>query len=458
MVTDSASITVHRAAPPRQAPPVLPLRSTGRTLAALGLGLAAGAGLAFARGLRQNSSPAVLNGTPQRRLYRGSNVARAITIEDLRAMAHRRLPRFALEYLEGGAEEEAALARNRAAFADWRFTHRSFVDVSHRDLSIDLFGRRMALPLVIAPTGLNELFWPHADLRLAEAAAEMDIPFAQSTMSNEPMQNVARVPGLRYWWQLYVFGPEEIRNALIDRARDAGCEAVVVTGDAQFYGNREWASRNNSDPTDLTWSAKLDAATHLRWLAAGLLRYGMPRFANVTEFVPRDRRRLFDSAFWIRSQMDRALSWEAVARIRDRWPRKLILKGILDVEDVARAAQIGVDAVVLSNHGGRQLDWAVSPLDILPAAREAVAHRMTIMVDGGIRRGTDIIKALALGADAVMVGRATLYGVAAAGRAGAKRALDILHDELDRDLGLLGAPSVRELRTGKTQLIQGGSH
>ena len=180
----------------------------------------------------------------------------------------------------------------------------------------------------------------------------------------------------------------------------------------------------------------------------------MPRFSNVIDFVPEDRRRFFDSAFWIRSQMGRALTWDIVGRIRDRWPGKLILKGILDVADVEQAVRVGADAVALSNHGGRQLDGAVSPLDILPAARTAVGDRLTILVDGGIRRGTDIVKALALGADAVMVGRAALYGVAAAGRAGAERALDILRDELDRDLGLLGVTSVKQRSELKRLMVR----
>lgn len=391
------------------------------------------------------ASPALLGASPQRRLYAGGNLDRAVTIEDLRAMAHRRLPRFVLEYLEAGGEDEAALARNIAALAEWRFLHRSMVDVSRRDVSTVLFERRTAIPIVIAPTGLNELFWPHADLRLAEAAADAGVPFAQSTMSNDAMAQVSRVPGLRYWWQLYVFGPPEVRETLLERAREAGCEALIVTVDAQIYGNREWHKRTTSDPKTLTSSAKFDALMHPRWLAEGVLTHGMPRFENVIEFVPEGRRRFFDSAMWIRSQMDRALSWEVLARIREQWPRKLIIKGLLTIEDIVRAADIGADAVVISNHGGRQLDWAVAPLDLLTLARQAVGDRITLLVDGGIRRGTDVIKALALGADGVLVGRAILYGVAAAGRAGARRALDILREEIDRDLGLLGVPSIAEL-------------
>jgi (S)-mandelate dehydrogenase len=423
-------------------------------LFAAGATLGAAAALAFAGGRRgtaiadktlAGASPAVLRGTPRRRFRRFGDVSRAVTVEDLRAMAHRRLPDFALEYLEGGAEDEAAIARNIAAWAHWRLTHRSLVNVERRDLSRSLFGQSMAIPVAVAPTGLNGVFWPHADLRLAEAAAEAGVPFAQSTMSNDRMERVARVPGLRYWWQLYVFGPTEVGNRLIDRARDAGCEALIVTVDAQIFGNREWYERHTSGPNALDWGTRFDALRHPRWLTTGILSHGMPRFENVIEFLPEDKRGLFASAHWIRSQMDLALTWDTIARIRERWPRRLIIKGLLDVVDMVRAAEIGADAVAISNHGGRQLDWTVAPIELLPAARKAVGDRIAIIVDGGIRRGTDVIKALALGADAVFAGRAVLYGVAAGGRAGAKRSLDILREELDRDLGLLGVRSLTEL-------------
>jgi (S)-mandelate dehydrogenase len=391
-----------------------------------------------------SGSPAVLAGRPQRRFYAGRNPADAVTIEDLRAMAHRRLPNLALDYLEGGGEDEATLARNLAALAEWRFTHRSLIDVSRRDTSTSLFGRPLAMPVAVAPTGLNGVFWPHADLRLAEAAAAAGVPFAQSTMSNDDMRRVAQVPGLRYWWQLYVFGPPELRETLIGRAREVGCEALIVTTDAQIYGNREWDKRNRAGRNSLSLGAELDMLRHPRWLASRLM-HGMPRFENVIEFVPEEHRGLFRSAHWVRSQMDRALTWDTVAQIRDRWPRKLIIKGLLDVHDVVRAQQIGADAVALSNHGGRQLDWAAAPLDLLPEARRAVGRNMTIIVDGGMRRGTDVIKAIALGADAVFAGRAVLYGVAAAGRAGASRALAILREEIERDLGLLGVSAIGDL-------------
>ncbi|MCD6681542.1 MAG: alpha-hydroxy-acid oxidizing protein [Burkholderiaceae bacterium] len=395
--------------------------------------------------LRLPSSPALLDGTPRRRLRTSGNLARAQTIADLRAMAHARLPSFALEYLEGGSEEEAALARNLDAFAQWHFAPPVLVDVSQRDVSSELFDAPMSMPIVIAPTGLNALFWPHADTALAQAAADAGIPCAQSTMSNDRMEDVGRTPGLRHWWQLYVFGPPSVSEALIARADAAGCEALIVTTGAQIYGNREWDRRNRVPSGNLDWSSEVDALLHPRWLASTILEHGMPRFENVLDYVPTDKRSFFDSAFWIRSQMDQALSWRTIARIREAWPHKLLVKGLLGPGDAVRAVAAGVDALILSNHGGRQLDWSASALDLLPATRQAVGNAFPLLVDGGVRRGTDIVKALALGADAVLIGRAALYGVAAGGRDGVGRALDILRDELQRDLGLLGARSIAEL-------------
>ncbi len=399
---------------------------------------------ASAAGARLDPTPATSGRSPTRHLYRGRKLERARTIDDLRAMAHRRLPDFAVEYLEGGAEDEATLARNLAALASYRLLPRALVDVSHRDLSISLFERTSSLPFAIAPTGLNGLFFRKADVLLAQAAAKAGVPFVQSTMSNDRMEEVAAIPGLRHWWQLYVFGERKIREALIARAEKAGCEALVVTVDAQFYGDREWEQRRFTHPGRLTIGSILESALHPRWIAT-TLSGGMPCFANAIDFIPKERRRFFDSAFWIRANMEHALDWEEMARLRELWPRKFLIKGLLNIEDVEKAARVGADGVVLSNHGGRQLDWTVAGLDLLPEARRRVGDRFTLIVDGGVRRGTDVLKMLALGADAVLTGRATLYGLAAAGQKGVERAIDILREEIDRDLGLLGAPSVRDL-------------
>ncbi|MCH8686719.1 alpha-hydroxy acid oxidase [Pedomonas mirosovicensis] len=391
------------------------------------------------------SAAAQLGSSPARHLYHGRDPRRASSIEDLRAMAHRRLPRFVLEYLEGGAEEEGALAGNRAAFHRWHFLSHALAGAAEPDLSIPLFGTDLPLPLIVAPSGLNGLFCHRADILLAEAAAKVGIPFTQSTMSNETIEAVARVPGLRHWFQLYIMKEEAITHALVDRADRAGCEALVITTDAQIFGKRSWSKRERTDPTSLTLAAKWNAALHPGWLARTLLPAGLPRFPNFQDWLPDDRRSLFRSAFWIRDHMDKGADWESVARIRDRWKKPLLIKGLLRPEDVDKAAAIGADAAVLSNHGGRQLDWAAAPLDVLPAAREVAVGRIALLMDGGIRTGGDVLKAMALGADAVLVGRAPLYGLAGAGRAGALRAIEILADEMERDLALLSCRSPSEL-------------
>ena len=393
----------------------------------------------------RHRSVAQLEGSPRRRFYTGRNLQRAIAIEDLRAMAHERMPRFVLEYLEGGAEEEATLARDRAAYSDWRFTPLQLVDVSERSLETTILGRKAPFPLIVAPTGLNGLFQHHADIALATGAAQCGIPFVQSTMSNDPMKDVAAVPGLRHWWQLYVFGEEDVWQELLRRVDAAGCEALVLTTNAQIFGNREWDARTRATKTRPSLPTIFDAALHPRWLVSTLLTHGMPVFHNIVDFVPKDQRAFFQSAFWIREHQPQSLSWQTVHKIRQHWRKPLLIKGLLNLDDVRRALDSGVEGIILGTHGGRQLDQCVSALDLLPAARELVGDRMALFTTGGVRRGTDLLKALALGADAVLIGRATLYGLCAAGAPGVRRALEILQQEAYDAMGLLGARSVAEL-------------
>jgi len=267
----------------------------------------------------------------------------------------------------------------------------------------------------------------------------------QSTMSNDTMEEVAQVPDLRHWWQLYVFGGDEVWQELLRRADACGCETLVLTTNAQIFGNREWSSRTQRTKAQLSVASMLDAALHPRWLASTILAHGMPSFRNVIDFVPRDQRGFFESAFWIRAHQPTSLSWRTVARIRERWTKPFVLKGILHLDDVRRCLDAGVDGIVLSSHGGRQLDGAVAPLDLLPAAREIVGDRAELLLSGGLRRGTELLKALALGARAVLAGRAPLYGLCAGGERGAERALAILEREALDAMGLLGARSVAEL-------------
>jgi (S)-mandelate dehydrogenase len=390
-------------------------------------------------------SVAQLEGTPRRRYYTGADLGRAIAVEDLRARAHKRMPRFVLEYLEGGAEDEQTLKRERIAYAERCFTPLQLVDVSQRDLATSILHRPARMPIVVAPTGLNGLFRHHGDTALAEAAAHAGVPFVQSTMSNDTMEEVARVPNLRHWWQLYVFGGDEVWQELLRRADAAGCEALVLTTNAQIFGNREWSARTRSSKTRPSLATVIDAALHPRWLASTVLTHGMPAFRNVTDFVPRDKRGFFESAFWIREHQPTSMSWRTVAKIRDRWRKPFVIKGVLHLDDVRRCLDAGVDGMVLSSHGGRQLDGAIAPLELLPEAREIVGDRAELFLSGGLRRGTELLKALALGADAVLAGRAPLYGLCAAGARGAERALEILENEALDAMGLLGARSVDEL-------------
>lgn len=386
-----------------------------------------------------------LEGTPRRSFYTGGDMARALTIADLRARTHKMMPRFVLEYLEGGAEDEASLARERQCYAEWRFIPRQLVDVSHRSIETEILGKPAAMPLAIAPTGLNALFMHHADRVLAQAAAGAGVPYIQSTMSNDSMEEVAAAaPGLRHWWQLYVFGGDEIWQELLRRADACGCEALVLTTNSQIFGDREWSSRDRINGGWPDAASMLDAASHPRWFA-GSMAHGMPSFANVIDFVPEDQRGFFESANWIRSQMPKSLSWDHVAKIRDRWKKPFLLKGLLHRDDVRKAIDSGVDGVILGTHGGRQEDWSVAALDVLSEAAEIVRGRMALMMSGGIRRGTDLLKAIALGADAVLAGRAPLYGLCAAGADGVARALEILHDEALDDMGQMGVARLADL-------------
>lgn len=380
-----------------------------------------------------------------RRHYGGKRLDRALTLNDLCRRARARLPRFALEYVEGGAEDEASLRRNREIFGRWRFAPRALVDIRERRLGRALFGRESALPIAIAPTGFNGLYWPQGDLALARAAAAAGIPFTQSTVSNATIEDVAAAaPAGRRWMQLYAFGFPGATEALIERAQAAGCEALLVTVDSALFGNREWDARNFTGPLQLNWRARLELARHPAWLM-DMMRHGVPRLVNLEPFLPEGQRDLASAAGFARREMRQDLSFEDLAFIRSIWRGPLLVKGVIRPDDALRARDAGADGVVLSNHGGRQLDYSIAPIEAVAACRAALGEGFTILVDSGFRRGTDVVKALCLGADGVLIGRPTLWGLAAGGEAGAARALAILAQEIDRTLGLLGATSLAEL-------------
>ena len=358
-----------------------------------------------------------------------------------------------LEYIEGGAEDEQALRRNRSAFEDYCFVPRTLVNTGARHCRATLFGAPLDMPLVIAPTGLNGMLRRQGDQMLARAAAAAHIPFCLSTVANARAADVA-VPGSRLWMQLYVFKDPAITADVIDRAEAAGCEALLFTTDANVFGAREWDQRSFSGPGRPTAYSVLDALCHPRWLA-DYLPGGFPRFANVADFFPPEARSARGGVTMIPRLLAPTIDWDDVARLRERWRGRLLIKGVLAAEDAERALRLGCEGIVLSNHGGRQLDACVAPFEVLPAIARAFGEKLTILIDSGFRRGSDIAKAVALGADAVLIGRATLYGLAAGGEAGVTRALHILKSELERVLGQLGCGSLEEL--SPAMLVRAGA-
>lgn len=372
-------------------------------------------------------------------------ITRAASIAHLREIARRRLPKAVFDFIDGGAESESTLRRNSADFEMIAFVPKVLTDVSKRNLSAELLGKPAALPLAIAPTGLAALAWPAADVALARAAHAFGVPFTVSTSASISLERVREeAPEARLWFQVYVYKDRELVRSLVRRAQAARFEALVLTVDVPVLGQRHRDVENRfTVPVSVTPRLLWDLVRCPRWTAHTMI-YGVPKMRNLIE-GSRTNASLASLANLMTRNLDPTLDWNGVAWLRDEWPGKIILKGILDPEDAQRAVRLGFDAIAISNHGGRQLDGAVSAIAALPEIAEAVGGAAEIYLDGGVRRGTDIAKALALGARAVTVGRATLYGVAAAGEEGARASLGILAGEFDRCLALLGCPRASEL-------------
>lgn len=381
----------------------------------------------------------------KRRPFRSRDLARALNIAHLREAARRSVPGFAFEYVEGGAEDEATLRGNREALERLRLVPRTLIDTSARHQRTAILGRPANTPLVIAPTGLNGMLHPEGDLALARAAARLGIPFTLSTLSTTRLEDVATRAGGRLWLQLYVLKERAIARDIIQRAGAAGYEALVFTTDANVFGSREWDRRSYRAPGRPTLRTALDTLRHPKWLWRILVDPGMPRFRNIEAYLPPAAATALGGSTVIPPMFEATIQWDDITWIRQLWRGRLLIKGVLSVADAERAAALGVDGIVLSNHGGRQLDYCVAPIEVLPQIARAVGERLAVLIDSGFRRGTDVVKALALGASAVMIGRATLYGLAAGGEPGVDRALGILTSEIDRVLGLLGCNSVAEL-------------
>jgi (S)-mandelate dehydrogenase len=371
-------------------------------------------------------------------------VSKAYSIEDLRLAAKRRLPRAIFDFFDGGAEDEITLRDNAAAYKRVRLVPRVLNDVSAVDGSTQILGKRSELPMAIAPTGAVGFGRRGGDIAIARAAVAAGIPYTLSSTATASIEQIANAAPGRLWFQAYILRNKPFLESLIDRARAADYEALVITVDLPVGGKRERDFRNDfSVPFRFTPKNMFDFARHPGWLS-DIIRHGMPVMENLVGLETKAT-----SSTAIASSVGRnydpSFNWDSLQKIRDTWPRKLIVKGILGPEDAMRVAAMGCDALVVSNHGGRQLDGAVATFDALPRVVEAIHGRIPVLVDGGIRRGGDIFKALAMGAEGVLVGRATLYGVAAAGEAGAVRALTILKDELMRTMQLCGVRTVGEI-------------
>jgi len=370
--------------------------------------------------------------------------ARAFSVEDLRAMAKCRLPRAIFEFFDGGAEEEVTLRDNIDAFRKIRIVPKALNDVSNVDTTTELVGGPSAMPLAIAPTGAAAFGRHGADIAIARAAVAMGIPYSLSTSATASIEQIADAAPGRLWFQAYILSNKEKLASLIHRAHAADYEGLMITVDLPVGGKRERDFRNHLVfPFKYTPRNVLDFALHPGWSLPMLLK-GAPEMENIKE-LKRDNQGGKKLASSVGKNYDPAFDWQQLQIMRDNWPRKLLVKGILRPSDAERLVKMGIDAIVVSNHGGRQLDSAPATINALPGVIAAVAGRVPVLVDGGVRRGVDILKARALGAQGVLTGRATLFGAAAAGQPGAARALDILKDEFVRSMQLSGVSKVPEI-------------
>jgi L-lactate dehydrogenase (cytochrome)/(S)-mandelate dehydrogenase len=373
----------------------------------------------------------------------------ALSIADLRTLAKRRLPRVVFDVIESGTEDEFALTRNEAAFRDYQLWPRYLVDVSRIQRGKVLFGRRYAAPFGMGPTGFAGLFRKEADSMMACAAVDADIPFILSGASIELLERVAAAAPDHVWCHLYPARDRAITSDLVKRAADCGREVLVLTVDNPVYPNRERDTRNRfGKPVwQQKWSTLIEAATHIGWVMDYLRRGGFPRMENWARYAPPGASGPAVAAFF-RSQSPSIVTWQDLDHFRALWPGKLVLKGLQHPEDARRAVEAGVDGIIVSNHGGKAHDPLPAPLHSLPGIRAAVGPEMPVMIDSGIRRGSDIVIAACLGADFAFVGRPTLYGVTAGGTEGTLKAIDILKREIDISLALIGCPAFDDLNSG----------
>ncbi|MGA7490060.1 MAG: alpha-hydroxy acid oxidase [Xanthobacteraceae bacterium] len=365
-------------------------------------------------------------------------------IEDLRQLARRKVPRAFFEYAEAGSYSQETLHANRADLERVKLRQRVLIDVSQRDLTTIIIGEKSALPLALAPVGLCGIQYGDGEILACRAAQAAGIPFTLSTMSICAIEDVAQAVGNPFWFQLYVMKDRGFIRELIERAAAVRCSALVLTLDLQVLGQRHSDVRNGMTvPPRITLGNVIDIATKPAWVLS-VLRGRRKTFGNLAGHV-HGMENVNSLAQWTASQFDPALNWKDVEWVRGLWPGKLILKGILDIEDAKIAAKTGASALVVSNHGGRQLDGAPSSISALPKVVDAVGAEIEVMFDGGIRSGQDVLRALARGARSCMIGRSYIYGLGAGGEAGVAKAIDILAKELDVTMALCGVRSVRDI-------------
>ena len=383
-----------------------------------------------------------------------ARVDRAVNIDDLRKLAKRRLPKIAYDFIEGGLEDERGIARNEEAFGGFRLVPRYGVDVARVDQSTALFGRTFASPIGIAPTGLGALFRRGADLLLAEAARNADVPFIMSGSSTALIEDLARTAPEHGWYQLYLAKDRRISEDMVRRARDAGISTLAITVDVPVNSKRERNIRNGFanvrgglfQALSLKPSILAEALTHPGWIVEYFRRGGgTPMLQNWQPYAPAgsDAEAVYKHSSSLRPF--NAQTWRDLESYRKLFPRALVVKGIMRPADALRALDVGCDGILVSNHGGRQLDQAPGSLDVLPAIKAAVGDKLTLLLDSGVRRGADILIALCLGADFCFMGRPTLYGAAAGGLPGVKKAIDIFVNEIDLVMGQIGCPSLDQL-------------
>ena len=380
-------------------------------------------------------------------------LANAYNVAEYRAAAKRVLPAGIFDYLDGGSEDEVTLRRNREVFAGWGLMP-TWGPVSGPDTTTSLLGRTSALPLTLTPTGATRLFHPEGELAVAKAASAAQIPYGLAGLSTVSMESIAEeFPSLDRWFNFGLSTDAKVRDAKLERVHDAGYRTLIVGVDTRALGSRERDLHNGfTAPPALTLSTMFDIATRPGWWANFLRADGI-RFPNLD---PDSAESMITPSMWqqILGHSDASSGWGELEALRSAWTGKIVLKGCVNPEDVARAASIGLDAVQLSNHGGRQLDHMLSPMDVLQESRQRVGNDLEIYVDSGIRRGSDIVKALALGADACSIGRAYLYGLVAAGSPGVSRIIDIFGDELRRTMTLVGVSTIAELKARGPELVR----